>query len=72
MQAWKAAPPTAGFTRDIEMPTLLRPGECTCSWVVSEQGAGMACISKLKVFNRSCPVRHRPLAAVPATFPGSE
>lgn len=72
MQTWKTTPPLAGFGPDMEMPTLLIGCACTCAWVVTRPGPGLACISQRKYANNSCPVRHRPVTAVPATFSGGQ
>ena len=70
MQTWKSRPPPTGFSGDIEMPTLLIENDCICAWMVVRPGPGLQCISRLKYKNNACPHRHRPLAAVPATFSG--
>ena len=45
-------------TAHIEMPTLLTPPECRCTWVVFRAGAGLASMSYLKYRDAACLVRH--------------
>ena len=56
----QAADPLPITPPDITQPTLSIPCDCVCTWVVSAPGPGMACVSRLKVLNRSCAYRHRP------------
>jgi hypothetical protein len=53
-----------GLYQSVEMPTLLIPCACLCSWTVVRPGIGLACISQLKWANNICPVRHQ--SAAPA------
>ena len=42
----------------FEVPTILKEGDCQCSWVVVRAGPGLECISRLKRQSRACPHRH--------------
>jgi len=55
----QAADPLPITSPDIMQPTLSIPCGCVCTWTVVRPGPGMACMSRLKVLNRSCPHRHR-------------
>lgn len=48
--------------QQVEMPTLLRPGDCMCTWTVVTPGPGLASISRLKYRNAQCRHRHQPVA----------
>lgn len=42
----------------IEMPTLLVPVGCECSWTVIRPGPGLASVSQLKYRHAGCRQRH--------------
>jgi hypothetical protein len=47
----------------VEMPTLLVPGTCICTWSVVRPGRGLKCRSQLRYRSSLCSVRHERVAA---------